>query len=99
MSCDRIRTRLDVYADGGCSQEELAGIEAHLRDCPACATEALGRIQQKRAIHAAGMRFQPSPEFRLRVEQAIEREQKPTTRWTWTVLERGLSLAAVALVL
>jgi anti-sigma factor RsiW len=96
---------LDGYADDSLSAEELAGLEEHLRDCPACAAEALGRVQLKRATReAAAMKFAPTADFRLRLEQSLgtqaaPKPEKPTSRkpgaWSWPLLG---SLAAVVVV-
>jgi anti-sigma factor RsiW len=107
MSCDPIRAKLDAYADESCSPQELALIEAHLRDCPDCAAEALGRVQQKRMVRAAGMRFEPSPELRLKIEKSIRKKPTPLWGWLWPDRTRawtrawapGLALAAGALFL
>ena len=34
MTCDPWQEKLDAYVDGDASQEELAGLGAHLRTCP-----------------------------------------------------------------
>jgi anti-sigma factor RsiW len=96
MNCDLCREKLDAYVDESLPAEELAAINDHLRDCPSCATEALARLQMKRATRAAAARFSPSPEFRLRVEKAIQKKRRPIPRIAWAP---WLSAAAVALLL
>lgn len=38
MLCDQVKTQLSAYMDGEVSAQEAEEIEAHLRDCPDCAT-------------------------------------------------------------
>lgn len=105
MSCGEWRQMLDDYADDQCAPAELAGLEAHLRGCSACAGEALGRIQLKRATRAAAARYEAAPEFRLRVEEMVQKAGKKGKR-AWGIRlpvwmpgwAPGLSAAAVALV-
>lgn len=72
MSCDLWTERLDAYVDGETQEEDLAGIEEHLRTCGECAAEALSRMQMKRATRAAAaMRFAPPAELRRSIEKSI----------------------------
>jgi len=100
MTCESWREELDAYADESCPPEELAGLEDHLRTCPACATEALARIQSRRMIRAATARYAPSPEFRLKIQQSIRANEKPrgffAKRAHWFP---ALASTAIALVL
>jgi anti-sigma factor RsiW len=96
MTCDVWRGKLDAYIDNDASQEELASLEAHLRTCPSCAADALGRVQMKRITQAAAAsRYAPSPQFRLRLEKSIQSKRKPVWAFSWM----PLLAAAVALVL
>jgi anti-sigma factor RsiW len=78
MSCEW-SARLDRYLDGELPGSELQELEAHLRGCPSCAAGALSRLQMKRMNQAAGQRFFPRPEFRLKIEQSVS--PKPRSRW------------------
>ena len=42
-----------------------------MRSCGECAAAALERVQIKRAIAAAGKRYEPSAEFRAQVLQGV----------------------------
>ena len=96
MTCDPWQAKLDAYVDGDGSQEDFASLGAHLRTCPSCASDALGRLQMKRMTQAAGARYSPSPQFRQRIEQSIQRSRKPARAFAWMP---RLAMAAVALVL
>jgi anti-sigma factor RsiW len=96
MTCDQWRGKLDAYVDGAGSQEELANFEAHLRTCPACAADAISRLQMKRLTRAAAARYTPSPEFRQRIENSIQPKRPPV--WTFGWMPR-LGVAAFALLL
>jgi anti-sigma factor RsiW len=77
MTCDSWQNTLDAYVDESCPPDERDAFEEHLRTCQSCSTEALGRLQMKRAIRAAASRYTPPPEFRLRIEKSIQAKQKP----------------------
>jgi anti-sigma factor RsiW len=95
MTCDEVRGKLDPYVDSELGAGELAEVEAHLRGCVGCAFEALGQLQTKRAISAAGTRYVPSAEFRLRMEQAIQ----PKRERSWfSIPFPRFAMAAVAAV-
>ena len=95
MSCELWAGKLDAYVDNEGSRDDFAAMEDHLRACPDCARDALGRIQLKRATQAAALRFTPSPEFRLRVEKSIRKNRKSP----WALAWKPALLAAVAMIL
>jgi len=79
MVCENWGEKLDAYLDGELPPGEARALSEHLRGCAACAAESLSKVQQKRAVQAAGRRFTPDPAFRARVQASIE-EQRPV-RW------------------
>jgi anti-sigma factor RsiW len=83
MTCDIWQGKLERYVDSELSEDELANLESHLRACPSCAADALGRVQMKRMTQAAGARYSPTPEFRLRIEQSIKAKRKPLWSFGW----------------
>src|SRR5580704_13333817 len=87
--------KLDTYLDGELSSDEMRELDAHLRGCPPCAADVLGRIQMKRAVHSAGMRYRPSPDFRERVRKSIaaKRRRSPIRAWL------GVAVAAALVVI
>ena len=93
MTCDAFRQKLDAYVDSACSRAELEEMDAHLRMCPSCAAEVVGRFQIKATTEVAAARYSPSPEFRLRVEKSLRAQ-----RWTaWSSgWMPGLAMAAAA---
>ena len=64
MVCESWKEKLDTYLDGEVPEQEMRTFDAHVRNCPSCAADALTRVQMKRAIQVAGKRFTPSAEFR-----------------------------------
>lgn len=96
MSCNSWQTKLDQYVDAELTGEQAAELEAHLRQCQACAADALGRMRLKQTTHAAGRAFTPSPQFRLKIKQQIA-EQRPRRFWGWH-WQLGGAIAALVLV-
>jgi len=96
MTCDSWQGKLDAYVDGDASQADFASLGEHLRTCPSCAADALGRLQMKRMTQAAAARYSPSPQFRLRMEKSLQRSRKPVWGFAWMPT---LAAFAVALVL
>ncbi len=96
MTCDPWQEKLDAYVDGDGPQEDPAGLDAHLRTCPSCAADALARLKMKRMTQAAAARYSPAPQFRLRIEKAIQKNPKPL--WAFTSMPT-LAACAVALAL
>jgi anti-sigma factor RsiW len=92
MVCESWKAKLDTYHDGELSAEELRNFDAHVRSCLACSSDALARVQMKRAIQVAGRRFTPSAEFRKRVQHSIA----PRPRRSFSL---GWMLAAAAAVI
>jgi anti-sigma factor RsiW len=96
MTCDMWQNKLEPYVDSELPDNELASLESHLRACPSCAAEALGRLQMKRMTQAAGTRYSPTPQFRLRIEQSIKAKRKPLWFFGWMP---KLAVAAAGIVL
>lgn len=71
MGCDQWTDKLDAYFDGELPVDEVRAVAEHLRGCAACAADGLGRVQQKRAVRDAGLRFTPNPAFRARIEKSL----------------------------
>jgi anti-sigma factor RsiW len=91
MDCDSWTSKFDPYLDRELPEAEMRSLDVHLRSCPSCAADALGRLQMKRAIQVAGKRFAPSVGFRKQVQQRIT----PKPRSSFSL---GWMLAAVAVI-
>ncbi len=96
MTCEMLRSKLEPYVDSQLAENELVQLESHLRTCPSCAAEALGRLQMKRMTGAAGARYLPTPQFRLRIEQSVKAKRKPL--WVFAWLPKAAVAAAVLAV-
>jgi|SRR5580658_3381321 anti-sigma factor RsiW len=71
MACEEWRGELDPYLDGELAPAESAPLGAHLRRCPVCAADALERVQLKRSLQRAGMRYEPSAELRSKITKMV----------------------------
>ena len=97
MACDSRRSKLDAYLDAELPADEMREFDAHVRNCASCASDALARVQMKRSVRAAGLRYAPTAKFRQDMEQQMQsRKSAPTGRMG--VFAWALATAAVALV-
>jgi anti-sigma factor RsiW len=94
MVCESWKAKLDTYLDREVSEAEMRTFEAHVRTCPSCSSDALTRVQMKRAIQAAGKRFTPSAEFRKRVRQTVAPKPQRSFRLGW-ILAAATSVVLV----
>src|ERR1700691_291559 len=95
MVCENWAEKLDAYLDGELPAAEARTVGEHLRGCGACAAESLSRVQQKRAVQAAGDRFTPDPVFRARIQKSIAARRPSRWKLVWFPALAG----AVALVI
>ncbi len=98
MTCDMWQTKLEPYVDSELSADELTNVEQHLRVCPSCAADALGRLQMKRITQAAGTRYSPTPQFRLRLEESIKPKRKLRLLSGWSPQFAALAAVIVLVV-
>jgi len=102
MVCEVWAEKLDAYLDGELPVSDARSLGEHLRGCSACAAESLSRVQQKRAVHAAGHRFTPSPAFRARIQESIAARQPARlnrlSRFWFPVLASAMVLLVAAAI-
>ena len=75
--------KLDAYLDGELTADEERRLRQHLRECATCAADALDRLQMKRTVQAAGVRFTPDAAFRAHVHQSIRTKRSKSRAWNW----------------
>jgi len=80
MVCETWTDKLDAYLDGELAGEEARKVSEHVRGCPGCAAESFSRVQQKRVVQAAGLKFTPDPAFRARIQRSVAPRRAP--RWS-----------------
>jgi anti-sigma factor RsiW len=90
---DEFTSKLAAYLDGELSSDEMKAMDAHVRNCPSCAADALGQVQMKRAVQSAGKRYAPSADFRARIQGQI------ASRPTVSIWNAWLTTAAVVALL
>jgi anti-sigma factor RsiW len=83
---------LSALADGELSNDQLAGAQQHLADCPTCTTDALNQSLLKSATAKAGMRYTPPSTLHNRLT-AFKRPKPVRGYWS-----PGWVVAAVMLV-
>jgi anti-sigma factor RsiW len=98
MVCEAWKEKLDIYLDGELPAEELRTVEAHVRTCSSCTSDALARIQMRRAIHMSGKRFTPSAEFRKRVQRSIAPKPQRGIRLEWMLSGATALVLAVGIL-
>jgi anti-sigma factor RsiW len=86
MLCEQWRGKLDSYVDGELDAAEANALGTHLRECAACAAEALRRVQMKRSVQTAGKRYAPSAEFRSRIAKSVATKPQRGAGWYWKIL-------------
>jgi anti-sigma factor RsiW len=91
--------KLDAYLDGELSAADEQSVREHLRECPTCAADALDRMQMKRAVQTAGMRFKADPAFRARVKGSIGGNKSRARNWSWAPALAAAAIALVAVIL
>jgi len=95
MVCETWTEKLDAYLDGELPAAEASALGDHLRGCAGCAAASLSRVQQKRALQAAGQRFTPDPAFRARIQKSIAARRPALWNRLWLPV---LATAAVLLI-
>jgi anti-sigma factor RsiW len=96
MPCDQWRAQLDTYLDGELPAQQMRDLDAHLRTCPACAANALARVQFKRVLKTAGASFVPSAEFRDRIQKKIAAKPRRARRLGWAPAAAALAVLVIA---
>ena len=86
MACEEWGRKLDAYLDGELSPAEAKAFSEHTRSCASCAHDALERVQLKRAVAAAGKRYEPSARLRASIERSVALKPRQKTAWKWTIL-------------
>jgi len=94
MASDLWTQKIPAYVDNELPEEEMRAMDSHLRECAACATEALQQLRLKQETKLAGRRYSSSAEFRSRIAQQISAKEPARWRWLWTP-----ALAAALVVL
>jgi anti-sigma factor RsiW len=99
MAGEHWTEKLDAYLDGELTAGEERQLQQHLRECATCAADALQRLQLKRAVQSAGLRFTPDAAFRARIEQSIRNKKTPSRLWNWAPALAVILIAAVGVSL
>ena len=76
MACEQAasqewRNKIDAYLDGELETKEAGVVAVHLRECAACAADALGRVQMKRSVQLAGKRYAGSAALREKIAKSV----------------------------
>ena len=86
MACEAWRGQIDLYVDGELSPADASALSAHMRSCAACATDALERVQMKRAISTAGQRYEPSAKLRASIAKTVAAQPVRNPGWLWKIV-------------
>jgi anti-sigma factor RsiW len=99
MVCENWTEKLDEFLDGELPANEARALGEHLRGCSSCAAESLSRVQQKRALQAAGKRFTPDPAFRARIQKSISASKpRAWSRFWFPALAGAMALLIVGAI-
>lgn len=99
MACEAWREKLDAYVDGELAPSEANALSAHMRNCSACAAEAVQRVQMKRALAAAGKRYKPRAQFRERVAKSVSTKRRWKLGWQWLIIAIPAVMVVVVSIL
>ena len=95
MRCEQVEPGLGDYVDGGLPADARREVEAHLRDCPACATLA-GDLARVKQLAASLDRLPPPPAAwgRIAERAGVSRPGDGSVRRRWQTTWVPLAAAA-----
>jgi hypothetical protein len=94
LTCAEVQEQLELLAAGACDPPMQAALEAHLRDCPACAASY---AESRRLLDLLDLHWQHAPIERLR--QRIDHAARPRRKQRLFTPFVPRAVAAAALVL
>lgn len=97
MDCSSAAPMLHLYLDGELGRAEVAELERHLDDCPACTRELMHLDELRRAVRSGAPRYRAPASLRRSLESASRRNapaRRPRPQW----LALAASVLAAALV-
>lgn len=83
MACDIWTEKLDAYIDGELPTAEARAMDEHLKQCASCGAEGLRRVQQKRMVQTAALKFKPDAAFKARIQKQIASPKKASWSPRW----------------
>ena len=86
MACESWRGKLAAYVDGELSPSEASSVGDHLRECTACAREAIENVKIKRSVAAAGKFDAPSAQFRSKIMKRVSVKPHRGQWWLWRLV-------------
>ena len=95
MACEFWAGKLDLYVDGELTPPEAQEFSAHLRSCASCASEALERVRLKRTVAIAGKRYEPSAQFRAKIQNAVNPKPTRQDAWFWRIIAVPAALVLI----
>jgi len=95
MACESFSEKLDAYVDGELPAAQEKELATHLRGCAPCAADALERVQMKQSVADAGKYYEPSAEFRKKIEGSVRTRSKHGSFWGWQVVALPAALVLI----
>ncbi len=95
MACEFWAGKIDLYVDGELTPPEAQEFSVHVRNCANCAAEALDRVSFKRVVAVAGKRYEPSAEFRAKIQSAVSPTPKHQGAWFWRIIAIPAALVLI----
>ena len=99
MTCDEAEILLHALIDGELDAGHALEVEAHIADCPACASEFAAYRRMSLAIAKADLRYTAPPELRRRIEASLPQppqQQAPSRRSVLRGFALGSAVSAIA---
>lgn len=95
MACEFWAGKIDLYLDGELTPPEAQELSVHMRSCASCAAEALDRVRLKRAVATAGKRYEPSAQFRAKMQKAVSPSPQRQGAWFWRIIAIPAALVLI----
>lgn len=95
MPCELLQEKIDAYVDGALPAAEARDIARHLRECSACAAEAVERVHMKRAVSMAGKAYEPAAAFREKIKKSVKGPASQGKSWAWKLVVLPAALVLI----
>jgi anti-sigma factor (TIGR02949 family) len=97
--CEGFAIQLSAYVDGELEELGVAGVEAHLKECPACARRVEGERRLRTAFRTHLSPVRAPEQLRADVREAIARARPPAARAPraaqWLALAAAIAVAVL----